>query len=182
MPPADCDLLLWPCYLYRQRGVLAWGERLFRTRVPPELRSGMAMLTICLWMNCQRLPPAKPPDKTWGKAYQEIYNEGNVDGRFKFILMQIFWNFQSMQFGTWPFADSNPTISPFFQQPSVLRGLSSFRSFVKETVQTKNPASVITGASFWYYSENLCHCRPPVQFDTVVNGRPTVYMCHHVKE
>jgi hypothetical protein len=49
-------------------------------------------------------------------------------------------------------------------------------------MQTKDSAPVFTGASFWYYSENLWHCWPPVQFDTVVNGRPTVYMGHHVKE
>ena len=78
--------------------------------------------------------------------------------------------------------DSVVTISPFFLQPSVFQGLSSFRRFVKVAVQTKNPASVFSGTSFWNYTENLWHCWPPVQFDRIVNGRPTVYMGHHVKE
>jgi hypothetical protein len=34
-------------------------------------------------------------------------------------------------------------------------GLSSLRAFEKETVQTENPAPVISGASFWDYPENL---------------------------
>jgi hypothetical protein len=34
-------------------------------------------------------------------------------------------------------------------------GLSSFGAFVKETVQTEYPASVISGASFWNNAENL---------------------------
>jgi hypothetical protein len=63
-----------------------------------------------------------------------------------------------------------------------MQGLSSFRSFVEETVQTENPASVFTGTSFWDYAERLWHCWPPVQFGTIVNGRPTSYMGHHVKE
>jgi len=80
-----------------------------------------------------------------------------------------------MQFGTWPLADSDPAISSFFLRPSVVHGLSSFGVFVKESVQTENPASVFTGASFWNNAENLWHCWPPLQSDTVVNGWPTVW-------
>jgi len=63
-----------------------------------------------------------------------------------------------------------------------VRGLSSIRPFVKEAVQTENPAPIFSGASFWNDTENLWHRWPPVQFDTIVNGRPTVYAGHHVKE
>ena len=49
-------------------------------------------------------------------------------------------------------------------------------------MQTKNSASVFSGASFWDYTEDMWHYWPPVQVDTIVNGRPTVFMGHHVKE
>jgi len=110
------------------------------------------------------------------KAYREIYQGENLNGKQTkelmagsgFFLMQISWNFQIMQFGTWPFADSNPTISPFFLQPSVVQLPSSFRPFVEETVQTENSASVFSGASFWNYAERLWHCWPPFTFDGYV--------------
>jgi hypothetical protein len=47
---------------------------------------------------------------------------------------------------------------------------------VEEAVQTKDSTSVFSGASFWDYAERLWHRWPPVQFDTIANGRPTVYI------
>ena len=49
-------------------------------------------------------------------------------------------------------------------------------------MQAEYPAPVFFGASFWDYAEGMWHCWPPMQFDTVDNGRPTIYMGHHVKE
>jgi hypothetical protein len=63
-----------------------------------------------------------------------------------------------------------------------MQGLSSFRAFMEETVQAKNPAPIFAGASFWNYAERVWHFWPPLRFDTIINGRPTVYMGHHVKE
>jgi hypothetical protein len=36
-----------------------------------------------------------------------------------------------------------------------MQGLSFFGAFMKKTVQTKYPAPVVSGASFWHYAENL---------------------------
>ena len=87
-----------------------------------------------------------------------------------------------MQFGAWPLVDPNPAISPFFLQPSVMQGLSSFRPRVEESVQTKDSASVFASASFWNDTESLWHCWPPVWFDSVETRRPAINMGHHVKE
>jgi hypothetical protein len=53
---------------------------------------------------------------------------------------------------------------------------------VEESVQIKNPSSIFSGASFWDYPGNLWHLWTPVLFDKTVNGWPTVFMGHHVKE
>lgn len=87
-----------------------------------------------------------------------------------------------MQFSAWPLVDSNPAISPFFLQPSVMQGLSSLRPLVEESVQTEDSAPVFASTSFWSDTESLWHCWPPVQFDSVETRRPTVNMSHHVKE
>jgi hypothetical protein len=68
-----------------------------------------------------------------------------------------------MQISTRSFVDSNPTISLFFQKPSVSNCLSPYWLFIEEIVNVKKSAPVLTISTLWRSQKNFRHALPLIQ-------------------